>query len=322
MFRPSVCIVSPALADANNGNWQTASRWARMLASHYRVMLRDHWKDEPADILVALHARRSAESIERWSRNRPDAALAVVLTGTDLYRDIATDPAAQRSLELADRLVVLHERAVDDLPLRYRGKAVACFQSTHVRATLTKTQLHLRAVMVGHLRDEKSPSTYFEAVRGLTHRRDIVLDHIGQALDPALGDKARELEREAPNYRWLAAQSHSTTRSRIQRAHVLVHPSRIEGGAHVIMEAIRSGTPVLATRIAGNVGMLGPQYAGYFELGDAKGLANLLERCRDDPASLEVLRKQCKMRSPLFEPARESATLRAVFDGMLEKQSR
>ena len=29
---PRVCIVSPALADANNGNWRTASRWQRFLA--------------------------------------------------------------------------------------------------------------------------------------------------------------------------------------------------------------------------------------------------------------------------------------------------
>ena len=32
MGNPRVLIVSPALADANNGNWRTAARWGRFLA--------------------------------------------------------------------------------------------------------------------------------------------------------------------------------------------------------------------------------------------------------------------------------------------------
>lgn len=290
-----------------------------MLRSHYQVELLNRWQGEPADALIALHARRSADSIERWAAERPGRPLAVVLTGTDLYRDILVDAQARRSLELADRLVVLHERAVDDLPPQHRAKAIACFQSTPARIPLVKTTRHLRCVMVGHLREEKAPQTYFEAVRRLAHRHDILLDHIGDAIDPALGDEARRLQQACPHYRWLGALTHGTARGRIQSAHVLVHTSRIEGGAHVVMEAIRSGTPVLATRISGNVGMLGPDYAGYCEPGDAEGLAALIERCRDEPAILENLRRQCAARAPLFEPKRERATLLALLTDMLEK---
>ncbi len=93
----------------------------------------------------------------------------------------------------------------------------------------------------------------------------------------------------------------------------------MEGGAHVVMEAIRSGTPVLASRIAGNVGMLGADYAGYFEPGDAEGLAALIERCRDQPAILQDLCRQCAARAPLFEPKRERETLLALLDDLLEK---
>ncbi|HAV75652.1 MAG TPA: TIGR04348 family glycosyltransferase, partial [Limnobacter sp.] len=32
MIKPSVVIVSPALADSNNGNWQTARRWQLFLS--------------------------------------------------------------------------------------------------------------------------------------------------------------------------------------------------------------------------------------------------------------------------------------------------
>lgn len=311
--------MTPALASANNGNWQTAKRWSQMLRSHYRVELVNRWQGEPADVLVALHARRSADSIQRWASDGPGHPLAVVLTGTDLYRDIHVDAPAQRSLELADRLVVLHERAIEDLPAQHRAKAIACFQSTTARLPLVKTAQHLRCVMVGHLREEKAPQTYFEAVRWLAHRHDVLLDHIGDALDPALGDEARALQQSCPHYRWLGALPHETARGRIQSAHLLVHTSRIEGGAHVVMEAIRSGTPVLATRISGNVGMLGSDYAGYVEPGDAEGLAALIERCRDQPAILEELCRQCAARAPLFEPKRERATLLTLLDDLLEK---
>ncbi len=310
--------MTPALADANNGNWQTARRWSLLLQHHYRVTLVNRWQDEPADALLALHARRSADSIQRWDAATPRRPMAVVLTGTDLYRDILVDAQAQRSLVLADRLVVLTERAIEDVPAPYRAKTIACFQSTSTRLSLVKTAQHLRCVMVGHLREEKAPQTYFDAVRRLAHRSDIRFDHIGSALDPVLGEAARVLQQDCRSYRWLGGLPHATTRGHIQRAHLLVHPSRMEGGAHVVMEAICSGTPVLASRISGNVGMLGADYAGYFEPGDAKGLASLIERCRDEPAILAQLRQQCAARAPLFERERERQTLLTLLNDLLE----
>lgn len=318
--RPSVCIVTPALADANNGNWQTAKRWARMLSRDYRVGLTDRWRGEAADVLLALHARRSAASIDRWAGERPGAPLVVVLTGTDLYGDLpAGDAGTLRSLALADRLVVLHDRGILDLPAPYRARAVACFQSASAREPVPKTPHHLRALMVGHLREVKSPQTYFDAARRLAgRRRDIRLDHIGAALEPALGEQALAVQRDCAGcYRWLGPQPHAATRSRIQRAHLLVNSSRMEGGAHVLIEAMRSGTPVLASRIAGNVGMLGADYDGYFEFGDSEGLAALLERCRDRTAILERLQRQCAARAPLFEPAHEQAVLHTLVSGLL-----
>jgi len=315
--KPVVALITPALADANNGNWQTAQRWARMLAGDYEVRLARAWDGASADAMLALHARRSAPSIAAWARTgRP---LAVVLTGTDLYRDVAQRHGdALQSLVLADRLIVLHEGAPDDVPAEHRAKCVVCYQSTASRRSLPKTTRHLRALMVGHLRDEKDPRTAFAAMRLLAERADIGLDHVGAALDDALGDEARALMHAQPNYRWHGALPHAATLRRIQRAHVLVHPSAMEGGAHVVMEAIRCGTPVRASRIAGNVGMLGGDYRGYFEPGDAAGLAALLQQLRDDPAMLQGLRAQCDQRSPLFEPAREQATLRNVIAQLLE----
>jgi putative glycosyltransferase (TIGR04348 family) len=317
--KPRIALITPALAEANNGNAQTAQRWARLLAADYEVRLARAWQGEPADAMIALHARRSAASIAAWAQARPRRPLVVVLTGTDLYRDLpAGDADAARSIALADRLVVLHEGAVADMPEPQRAKAVVCFQSTGARRRLAKTARHLRALMVGHLRDEKDPRTYFAAARKLLDREDILLDHIGAPLDAELGRDAETLMREQPRYRWLGALSHEATLRHIQRAHLLVHPSAMEGGAHVVMEAVRSGTPVLASKISGNVGMLGAEYRGYFAPGDAGGLAVLLQRARGDPSMLQGLRSQCDQRAALFEPARERATLRDLIATLLE----
>ena len=321
-----IVIVSPALADANNGNWQTAQRWQSLLTPH-DVRIVKTWPDpaarragaQPDDVMLALHARRSADSVAAWAA-RPAGAhgLAVVLTGTDLYRDIQTDAVAQRSLALAAQLVVLQERGPEAMPAELRSKTRVIFQSTPALAPVHKPppSTQLRALMVGHLRQEKSPETLFEAAHLLAGESGLFIDHIGEALDADLGEQARACAFACPLYRWLDGQPHAATRRHIQRAHVLVHASRIEGGAHVVMEAVCSGTPVLASRIPGNVGMLGEDYAGYFEPGQAQGLADLLRRCRDDAQWLAHLRAQCALRAPLFAPAQEAAALHSLVQAL------
>jgi putative glycosyltransferase (TIGR04348 family) len=322
---PQVVIVSPALRDANNGNWQTARRWQRHLAGVCHARIVKHWPDAGAandQMMIALHARRSAEAIAAWHAAYPGRGLAIVLTGTDLYRDIHNDPAARHSLDLAQALVVLQECAPAELPAAVRGKSHVIFQSTTTRQPLVKALRRLRAVMVGHLREEKAPETLFAAARLLAGQTSIHIDHIGAALDPALGTAARATMAAVPGYRWLGGLPHEAVRRRIQRAHLLIHASRIEGGAHVVMEAVASGTPVLASRIAGNIGMLGADYAGYFPCDDAAALAALLVRCHESRHNadnlLDTLAAQCRARAPLFEPAAERAALRRLVDDLLE----
>ncbi len=309
--------MTPARAEANNGNWQTASRWARMLGAAYRVRLADTWDGGNEALMIALHARRSAAAVANWHARRPGAPLVLVLTGTDLYRDIADDPAARASLQHAHRLVVLNALGARALPLDLQPRVRVVLQSCSARQTLRKTPAHLRALTVGHLRGEKSPRTVFEAMRLLAHRPDIRLDHIGAALVPALADEAVASMAACPHYRWLGARPHGDTRRRIQAAHVLVHPSRMEGGAHVVIEAVRSGTPVLASRIDGNVGLLGEAYSGYFPVGDAAALATLLQRLRDEPTMLAALQHQGAARAAAFDPAREATTLHALVGELL-----
>ncbi len=324
-----VVIVGPSPPGDVNGNAQTARRWQRLLGAHHAVRATTHWPDAQAhsdQVMLALHARKSAPSIAAWARQHPGHGLAVVLTGTDLYRDVAVDASAQQSLALAQQLVVLNALGPQALPAAWRHKARVVLQSVGARAAVpAKTLRHLRAVVVGHLREEKDPHTVWAAVQlaaaaggGMGGTGGVsggwCIDHMGHALVPALGAAAQRVQQQAPSrYRWLGGLPHATVRQRMARAHVLVHPSRMEGGAHVVMEAICSGTPVLASRIDGNVGLLGPDYEGYFSPGDAAGLRALLDATRASQGQpnglLARLGQQCAARAPLFHPAAEQQAL-------------
>jgi putative glycosyltransferase (TIGR04348 family) len=315
---PRVVIVSPALAAANNGNWHTAARWARLLRGHCRTDIVARWQGQPHELMIALHARRSAASIDAHARALPATPRVVVLTGTDLYRDIRSDADAQRSLRLATRLVVLQPLGLDELTAEQRARAAVIVQSATPLRPLVKTRSRLLATMVGHLRDEKDPLAYMRAARRLSRREDIRCEHIGDALEAPLGDAARATMRDVPNYVWRGGLSRAATRQRMRRAHVLVHASRMEGGAQAIIEAVQAGTPVIASRIPGNIGLLGDDWPAQFEVGDDVGLSRLIERTRDEPAFLAALQDHAHALSPRFDPGAEAASLLNLVRSTLE----
>jgi len=314
--RPRVALITPYGAQANNGNWHTAARWARMLAPHARVQLATQWRTDegpPADLMIALHARRSAPSIAAFARAFPQRPLIVVLTGTDLYRDIHVDAAARRSLDLASSLVVLQEAGLNALPGRWRAKARCIPQSAPRLACLSSRVRTFDVAVVGHLRDEKDPLTAMRAAARLPADSRIRLLHAGDALTPALGAAARRTARACARYTWLGGQPAPRARALIRRARLLLHPSKMEGGAQVIIEAVRCGVPVIASRCDGHVGLLGRDYPGFFPVGDDAACARLLQRADRDPAFLVRLRQAARRRAPLFAPAREAAAVRGLL---------
>ncbi len=321
MAKPRVCIVSPALAAANNGNWHTARRWQRYLAPLAEVEITLAWSGEPVDTMVALHARRSADSIARFHHAHPRRPLALVLTGTDLYRDIDEDANAQHSLEFASHLVVLQDEGLQRLPQRYQAKAWVIVQSASRLIRHDQARRSIDFVAVGHLRDEKDPLTLMRAAVQLNDAAPLALPirvlHIGNPLDEALAAQARRTMAECPRYHWLGGLAQADARRWIARARALVHMSRMEGGANVVIEAIRSQVPVLASRIDGNVGLLGRDYEGYFPLGNADALAALMHRFAAEPAFAARLAAQCALREPRLTPQAESANVRSLLKDML-----
>jgi glycosyltransferase involved in cell wall biosynthesis len=91
----------------------------------------------------------------------------------------------------------------------------------------------------------------------------------------------------------------------------------MEGGAHVLMEAICSGVPVIASCIPGNMGMLGEDYAGLFPVGNAKALAEMLIRFRDDSEFVHLLKLQCARRAPLFSAEYEREGLLTIIASVI-----
>lgn len=320
MPQPHILIISPALAKANNGNWQTARRWARILRRHYRVCIATEWDGRHADAMIALHARRSAASIAAFAAAQPGAPLVLVLTGTDLYRDILVDVNALRSLQLATQLVVLQAAGLQELATGLRAKTRVIHQSAATLQAVAPTTLivrrHHRVTMIGHLRDEKDPATFMRAA-SLVQAPQARLVHIGAALEPALGHLARQTEQQESRYHWLGSLPHRATRQRLQRSHLMVISSRMEGGANVIIEAVNTGVAVLASDISGNRGMLGDDYAGYFPLGDSRELARLIDLSIADPTFHALLQRQCAARAPLFAPEREKTAVLQLMDNLL-----
>ncbi len=274
--------------------------------------------------MIALHARRSASSIAAFAAAHPSLPLVLVLTGTDLYRDIGTDVDGRRSLQLATHRVVLQPEGLLELDPELRDRTTVIYQSARVLKPvpmeLKQRMRHFDVTMVGHLRHEKDPLTFMRAAMHINDRR-IRLLHIGGALDPEFALHARGTHDAHPHYRWLGHLPRALTRQRLKRSHLMIIASVMEGGANVIIEAVTSGVPVLASDIPGNRGMLGADYAGYFPLGDSLALARLIESAATDNAFYAWLQAQCAARAHLFMPERERTAVLKLMDNSIDARN-
>ncbi len=318
----NIVLVTPAGPQQRTGNRNTAVRWARMLReAGHRVTVTTAWDGRPADLMLALHARRSHDSIRRYHAAYPQRPLVVVLTGTDLYRDIRHDADARASLRLASLLVVLQEQGLHELAAGLRAKTRVIYQSAQPGEPLRPAS-RFNVCVVGHLRAEKDPFRCAYALPLLPAGSRIRVRHLGKAMDKAHAREALRLARREPRYHWLGELPHWRTREVMRHSHLMVISSRMEGGANVVSEALALKLPVLASRVPGNVGMLGEDYAGYFPPGDEGALAALLSRAETDGAFYRLLQRQCAARRRLVSPAREARTLLAIVTEAVRRARR
>ncbi|OGA23385.1 MAG: glycosyl transferase family 1 [Betaproteobacteria bacterium RIFCSPLOWO2_02_FULL_67_26] len=309
-----IVIVTPAASGSHHGNRHTAARWAtllRGLGHHVRVALA--WDGTPADLMIALHARRSHDPASRFAADHPDRPLILVLTGTDLYRDIRRDASAQDSMRLATRLVVLQEQGCAELASDLRRKCRVIYQSAPTATPPPALKRCFEVVVSGHLREEKDPFRAAMAAARLPPESRIRITHIGAAMSAEMERAARSWAAREPRYTWLGGVSHGKALRLLARSRLMVISSRMEGGANVVSEAIAAGVPVIASRIPGNIGMLGRRYAGYYPVEDERALARLLWRVESEPEFYRTLRSQCRSRRALVTPRSERNALKILL---------
>ena len=309
-----ITLITPAAPGSRHGNRGTATRWAGMLRElGHKVTIQVDWDGAPADLMLALHARRSHASMRNYVVRYPDQPLILALTGTDLYRDIRTDAKAQTSMQLATRMIVLQEMGLLELAPVLRRKTRVIYQSAPVVMRVQPLKSCFEVIVSGHLRDEKDPFRAAAALAHLPQESRIRVTHIGEAMSAGMAQEARGWMKREARYRWRGAVTHGKALRLLARSRVMVISSRMEGGANVVSEALANNVPVIASRIDGNVGMLGKDYAGYYPLEDERALARLLSRAETDRGYHQKLASLCRARKPLVTHASERSALQRVL---------
>jgi len=309
-----IALITPAAATSRYGNRNTAVRWAELLRElGHQVQVQERWNGRSADLLLALHARRSHDSVVRFAERHPDRPLILALTGTDLYRDIRQDANAQESMELATRMIVLQDMGLRELAPRLRRKTQVIYQSCESIPKQETVRSCFEIIISGHLRAEKDPFCGAAALSHLPEKSRIRITQIGGAREPALAEEAQRWMKRESRFCWLGELPRAPALATLARGRAMLISSQMEGGANVVSEALMARVPVIASRISGNVGMLGKDYRGYYPVGNARALAKLLRRLETDPDLLPTLRKQCAIRRKLISRSSERLALRRLI---------
>ena len=307
-------LACPAPAGSTQGNRVTALRWARFLRElGHRVSLAPSLKGSP-DLLIALHARRSAPAALEFKRRFPDRPLIVALTGTDLYGDLRQgNRAAQQSVALADYLIVLHEGAMQEFPASARKRVRVIHQSVRLPNGLKpKRTDRFEVCVLAHLRSVKDPLRAALAARQLPLDSKIQIRHLGRPLERGLSERAEKESLQNPRYEWARERGHPAALRLLSSCQLLVLSSRMEGGANAIGEAASLDVGILASDVPGNRGLLGERHPGLFEFGNTLQLAGLLSRAEHDKKFYARLLASSKRIAPAFTVQSERANWRAL----------
>lgn len=309
-----ILIVSPAPPGSRIGNRVTSLRMAGLLRqAGHEVKLRQEWQECGAELLIALHAMKSAATVAAARAAHPGLPIVLVLTGTDLYHDIDREPAARRSLDLSDRLVILQPKAIERLPQSVHAKTRLVLQSARApRQVQAPDPEHFDVCVLAHLRAVKDPLLAARAARRLPANSRVRVVLVGGALDEPSRLLALAEVAENPRLEWLGDLGHGRALGVLARSRLLVLTSRSEGGPAAVTEAIACGLPVLSTRIPASEGLLGEDHPGLFPIGDEAALAALLTRCEGDASFLEELRARSLRLAESVDPCREQRDLCAL----------
>ena len=321
----NISVITPAAKRSLSGNRATAVRWARILERlGHKVSVAETWPAEARagrrstwtpDLLVAIHAWRSAASVAAFRERNSSRPLVVLMSGTDIYRFQHSHPEqTTASMAAADRLVGLHDAVADDLPPEFRSKLRVIYQSalplSAPRRPSTRT---FDVCVVGHLREEKDPFRAARAARLALPTSKLRVVHLGKPHDAAHEREARMEMTANRRYAWRGEVPRWQVRRTFARCHAMIVSSIMEGGANVVSEAVVAGVPIIASRIPGNVGLLGRDHPALYPPGDTVALHALLHRAESECDFLDEVRAHADARRDRFSPERERAAWAALL---------
>jgi putative glycosyltransferase (TIGR04348 family) len=313
-------IVTPAPPGTLHGNRITALRWHQFLSHlNYQSAITEQWSGKSCDVLIALHGLRSYDSIQRFKNAYPHHPIVLIMTGTDIYRDLKQSNKVIKSMEMADAIVLLQADAIQSLPKKFHHKVQVIYQSVKSVTRKTPPKRTFLASIIGHLRAEKDPFCAAQCLPLLPLNSKIQLVQLGEAMSPEFKKQAISIEKNVMRYRWLGQLSHSKTLQWLSRSHVMIISSIMEGGAHVVSEAIAIGIPVIATDIPGNRGLLGDTYPAYYPVGDKVALSKLLTKAESNPAFYQKLCKAIAGRQKITKPELEKKSIQKLIHKLLSK---
>jgi putative glycosyltransferase (TIGR04348 family) len=303
----SILLVTPAPPRSTTGNGVTAQRWSTLLrVLGHKVRIRDEYDGRDYDVLVALHARKSAAAIRAFHAALPHAPVVVALTGTDLYPSLSAAGVDPDVLTLASRFVVLQPLGLKQLEATLRERARVVVQSMPPVPAQRPRDDCFEVAFLAHLRPVKDPLRLAAAVRRLPATSRIRVTHLGAGHDDSLARAAAAESAANPRYDWIGPRPRRDALAVLARSRLMALTSLHEGGANVVSEALAAGVPIVASAIPGSIGLLGGDYPGYFTSGDTDSLAALLLAAeRDEDGLYRSLREWCLSRRITVDPAHE-----------------
>ncbi len=303
-----VLIYSPYHTDDVAGNTVTAQRLARQLGESEE----EKWavkiitpQDElvQARCLIVLNAWRSRQVIERFQEKNPEASVVIILTGTDINHEKIHDDQweVRQTMAKVDRLVVLQAEAVKNLPVELKSKCEVILPSVNLPPGLKHQGSEggqFRVILAGRFRPEKRPELVLAACRDLPSNTELSLEWYGAMTSD-----------QAAHFSWKGEVCQQELWQEIALSDAFLNASSEEGGANAVCEAIALGVPVIASRISGNIGLLGRCYPGYFEEGE---LSSFLEKVSQDRVLYGEMKAAVIERQPLFDDRQESQAWRSL----------
>ena len=207
-------------------------------------------------------------------------------------------------MEVGNVLVLLQSHGIDQVPPLYRNKSTIIYQSIEklsVDSKRSKSDSEFRVVLISNIRSVKDPLIASHACRLISPASKLKITHVGYCLDEELGLELTQENKSNIRYEWVGGLSKLEAMTILSESHVLLITSQHEGAGRVVGEAIQLGVPIISTNNLGVTGILGDDYEGYYPVGDAKALSDILTKAEEDKEFLAQLNVHCQNRSSLFD---------------------